>query len=101
LTHDNSNAHACLPKDILEYFISIQLWNGAMLVLDRHSTVIKTMALETKLMADLLSTFGRRFSLIAMWEVIRNKQDLLGGVLHKKRKLINAASCHHCNKRNK
>eukprot|EP00957_Ditylum_brightwellii_P185330 14111510-Ditylum_brightwellii.AAC.1 len=64
----------------MEYFISIQLWNGTTLVLDRHPTVIKAMGLDTKVMADFLSTFGRCFSLIRMWEAICNEQDLLQGV---------------------
>eukprot|EP00957_Ditylum_brightwellii_P069011 5238619-Ditylum_brightwellii.AAC.1 len=59
------------------------------------------MDLDTKLMADLLSTCGQRFSLRAAWEVICNKQDLLGGVQQKKIEIMYAASCHHCNKGNK
>eukprot|EP00957_Ditylum_brightwellii_P207906 15355070-Ditylum_brightwellii.AAC.1 len=76
----SSNAHTHSPKDIMDYFISIHLWNGAMLVLDRHPTIIKTMDLDTKLMADLLSLLGWGFSLIRMWEVICNEQDLLEGI---------------------
>eukprot|EP00957_Ditylum_brightwellii_P151971 11572392-Ditylum_brightwellii.AAC.1 len=64
----------------MDYFIHIQLWNGATLVLDSHPTVIKTMGLDTKVTADFLSTVGWRCSLTTMWEVIHNEQDLLEGV---------------------
>ena len=86
----SSNAYTRPPKDLMEYFFSIQLWNVTMLVLDRHpnaiTKVIKTMDLDTKLMADFVSTVGRCCRLKTMWEVICNEQDLLGGVSHKKRK---------------
>eukprot|EP00957_Ditylum_brightwellii_P169357 12890154-Ditylum_brightwellii.AAC.2 len=70
------------PKEIMDYFIHIQLWNGVTLVLDRHNptALIQTMGLDTKVMADFLSTVGRHCSLTTIWEIIRNEQDLLEGV---------------------
>jgi len=76
----NNNADNPSPKEVLDYFVNIEMWNGATLVLNRNPAVIKTMGLDTKAMADLLSTVGRCCSLKAMWEVIRNEQDLLEGV---------------------
>jgi hypothetical protein len=86
----SSNAPTCTPKELMEYFFSIQIWNVTMLVLDRYphaiTKVIKTLDMDTKLMAYFLSTVGRRCKLITMWEVICNEQDLLGGAYNKKRK---------------
>uniref|UniRef100_A0A7S1ZWQ8 Uncharacterized protein n=1 Tax=Ditylum brightwellii TaxID=49249 RepID=A0A7S1ZWQ8_9STRA len=78
----NSNTHTLPPKEIMDYFIHIQLWNGVTLVLDRHNptALIQTMGLDTKVMADFLSTVGRHCSLTTIWEIIRNEQDLLEGV---------------------
>jgi len=80
----NSNALTRPPREIMDYFIRNQLWNGVTLVLDRHPTlmspVTETMGLDTKVMADFLSTVGRCCSLTTMWEVLRNEQDLLEGV---------------------
>eukprot|EP00957_Ditylum_brightwellii_P067894 5154684-Ditylum_brightwellii.AAC.1 len=64
----------------MDYSIGIQLWNNAMLLLDRHPTVIKKMGLDTKVMADFLSTVRWCFNLTTVWEVIHNGQDLLEGV---------------------
>eukprot|EP00957_Ditylum_brightwellii_P007035 532625-Ditylum_brightwellii.AAC.1 len=64
----------------MDYFIHIEMWNGATLVLDTNPAIIKTMGLDTKVMADLLSTVGRSCSLTTMWEALRNEQDLLEGV---------------------
>jgi len=80
----NSDTLTHPPKEIMDYFIRIQLCNGVTLVLDRHPTliptVIKTMGLDTNVMADFLCTVGRCCNLTTMWEVIRNEQDLLEGV---------------------
>jgi len=76
----NNNADNPSPNEIIDYFIHMEMWNGATLVLGRHPAAIKTMGLDTKVMADFLSTVGRRCSLKTMWEVLRNEQDLLGGV---------------------
>uniref|UniRef100_A0A7S4W510 Ankyrin repeat protein n=2 Tax=Ditylum brightwellii TaxID=49249 RepID=A0A7S4W510_9STRA len=76
----NSNTHTLPPKEIMDYFIHIEMWNAVTLVLDRNPAVIKTMGLDTKVMADLLSTVGRCCSLNTMWEVLCNEQDLLEGV---------------------
>jgi len=76
----NNNADNPSPNEIMDYFVHIEMWSGATLVLDTNPAVIKTMGLDTKVMADLLSTVGRCCSLKAMWEVIRNEQDLLEGV---------------------
>eukprot|EP00957_Ditylum_brightwellii_P147105 11200838-Ditylum_brightwellii.AAC.1 len=77
----NRNALTRPPqKNIIDYFIRIQLWNGVKLVLDRHPTAIKTMGLDTKVMADFLSTVEQCCILTTMWEVLRNEQDLLEGV---------------------
>eukprot|EP00957_Ditylum_brightwellii_P157509 11988474-Ditylum_brightwellii.AAC.3 len=76
----NSDTENPSPNEIMDYFVHVEMWNGATLVLDRKPTVIKTMGLDTKVMADLLSTVGRCCSLTTMWEVIRNEQDLLEGV---------------------
>eukprot|EP00957_Ditylum_brightwellii_P035928 2722578-Ditylum_brightwellii.AAC.1 len=64
----------------MNYFIRIQLWNGTSLVLDRNPTVIKTMGLDTKVMADFLCRVGQCCSLTTMWVVLCNEQDLLEGV---------------------
>eukprot|EP00957_Ditylum_brightwellii_P085068 6467896-Ditylum_brightwellii.AAC.1 len=64
----------------MDYFIHIQLWNGATLVLDRNPIFIQTMGLDTKVMADLLSRVGQCCSLTTMWGVFCNEQDLLEGV---------------------
>eukprot|EP00957_Ditylum_brightwellii_P098229 7484447-Ditylum_brightwellii.AAC.1 len=64
----------------MDYFFHIEMWNGAMLVLDTNPAVIKTMGLDTKVMADLLSIVGRCCSLKAMWEVLCNEWGLLEGV---------------------
>eukprot|EP00957_Ditylum_brightwellii_P144855 11033333-Ditylum_brightwellii.AAC.1 len=64
----------------MDYFIHRQLWNGTTLVLDRNPTVIKTMGLDIKVMADFLCRVGRCCSLTAMWVVLYNEQDLLEGV---------------------
>eukprot|EP00957_Ditylum_brightwellii_P172319 13118199-Ditylum_brightwellii.AAC.1 len=64
----------------MNYFVLIEMWNGAKLVLDRNPAVIKTMGLDTKVMADLLYTVGRYCSLTIMWGVLCNEQDLLEGV---------------------
>jgi len=76
----SNNTHNHSPKEIMEYFIRIQLWNGTTLVLDRHPTVIKTINIDTKVMADFISMTGRCCNLATMWEVLRNEQDLLEGV---------------------
>eukprot|EP00957_Ditylum_brightwellii_P067215 5101286-Ditylum_brightwellii.AAC.1 len=68
------------PNEIMDYFVRIEMWNGVMLVLDSNPAVVKTIGLDTKVMADLLFTVGRHCSLTTMWEVIRNEQDLLEGV---------------------
>mmetsp|Transcript_24083 Transcript_24083/g.35022 ORF Transcript_24083/g.35022 Transcript_24083/m.35022 type:complete len:311 (+) Transcript_24083:109-1041(+) len=68
------------PKETMDYFIRIQLWNGTTLVLDRNPTVIKTMGLDTKVMADFLCRVGRCCNLTTMWVVLSNEQDLLEGV---------------------
>eukprot|EP00957_Ditylum_brightwellii_P119158 9089192-Ditylum_brightwellii.AAC.1 len=76
----NNNADNLTPKEIMDYFVHIKMWNGVTLVLDRNPAVIKTIGLDTKAMADFLSTVGRFCSVKTMWEVIRNEQDLLEGV---------------------
>jgi len=76
----NNDADNPSPNEIMDYFVHIEMWNGVTLVLDRNPAVIKRMGLDTKVMADFLSTVGRRCSLKTMWEVLRNEQDLLGGV---------------------
>eukprot|EP00957_Ditylum_brightwellii_P205397 15343712-Ditylum_brightwellii.AAC.1 len=67
-------------NEIMDYFVHIEMWNGAKLVLDRHPAVIKSMGLDTKVVADLLSTVGQCCDLTTMWEVLCNEQDLLEGV---------------------
>mmetsp|Transcript_6836 Transcript_6836/g.10364 ORF Transcript_6836/g.10364 Transcript_6836/m.10364 type:complete len:224 (-) Transcript_6836:92-763(-) len=76
----NNNAGNPSPNEIMDYFVRIEMWNGVSLVLDRNPAVVKTIGLDTNAMADLLSTIGRCCSMITMWEVIRNEQDLLEGV---------------------
>jgi len=82
----NNNTDNHYPKETIDYFIRIELWNGVTLVLDRHPTlmspVTETMGLDTKVMADFLSTVGRCCRLTTMWEVLCNEQDLLEGVQH-------------------
>jgi len=78
LCHNNTDNHS--PREIMDYFIRIQLWNGTTLVLDRNPTVIKTMGLDTKVMADFLCRVGRCCNLTTMWVVLSNEQDLLEGV---------------------
>mmetsp|Transcript_16111 Transcript_16111/g.23669 ORF Transcript_16111/g.23669 Transcript_16111/m.23669 type:complete len:119 (-) Transcript_16111:1251-1607(-) len=76
----NNDAGNPSPNEIMDYFVRIEMWNGVSLVLDRNPAVVKTIGLDTNAMADLLSTIGRCCSMITMWEVIRNEQDLLEGV---------------------
>jgi len=76
----NNDADNPSPNEIMDYFVHIKMWNGVTLNVDRNPDVIKTIGFDTKVMADLLSTVGRLCSLKTMWEVIRNEQDLLGGV---------------------
>jgi len=76
----NKDADNPSPNKIMDCFVHIEMWNGATLVLDTNPAVIKTMGLDTKVMADLLSTVGRCCSLKAMWEVLCNEQDLLEDV---------------------
>eukprot|EP00957_Ditylum_brightwellii_P088971 6775343-Ditylum_brightwellii.AAC.1 len=76
----NNNTDHHTPKEIMDYFICIQLWNGTTLVLDRNPTVIKAMGLDTKVMADFLSRVGRCCSLKAMWGVLYDEQNLLAGI---------------------
>eukprot|EP00957_Ditylum_brightwellii_P102888 7841482-Ditylum_brightwellii.AAC.1 len=64
----------------MDYFIFIQLWNGTSLILNRNPTVIKTMGLDTKVMADFLCRVGRCCSLTTMRRVICNEQGLLEDV---------------------
>mmetsp|Transcript_6845 Transcript_6845/g.10379 ORF Transcript_6845/g.10379 Transcript_6845/m.10379 type:complete len:235 (-) Transcript_6845:193-897(-) len=76
----NNDAGNPSPNEIMDYFVRIEMWNGVSLVLDSNPAVVKTIGLDTNAMADLLSTIGRCCSMITMWEVIRNEQDLLEGV---------------------
>eukprot|EP00957_Ditylum_brightwellii_P150488 11459262-Ditylum_brightwellii.AAC.1 len=64
----------------MDYFVRIEMWNGVSLVLERNPAVVKTIGLDTNVMADLLFNIGRCCSLTTMWEVIRNEQNLLEGV---------------------
>jgi len=67
------------PSDAATHFINIELWNGVLLVINKHPAITKDFNLHTNVMADFLSMVGKRCSLTAMWEVIINEQDLLGG----------------------
>eukprot|EP00957_Ditylum_brightwellii_P095787 7298000-Ditylum_brightwellii.AAC.1 len=64
----------------MDYFAHIEMWNCVTLNIDRNPAVIKKIGLDTKAMADLLSTIGRCCSMTTMREVLRNEQDLLEGV---------------------
>eukprot|EP00957_Ditylum_brightwellii_P211350 15366075-Ditylum_brightwellii.AAC.2 len=68
----------------MDYFIHTKLWNGVMLVLDKNPmlipTFIKTVGLDTKVMADFLYTVGWHCNLKTMREVLCNEHDLLDGV---------------------
>eukprot|EP00957_Ditylum_brightwellii_P052174 3955536-Ditylum_brightwellii.AAC.1 len=61
----------------MRFFIRFELWNGVAFVLDKHPTIVKTMDLDIKVMADFLSMVGRCCGLTTMWKVICNEQDLL------------------------
>jgi len=76
----NNKAYNHTPREIMNYFIRIQMWNGVTLVLDTHPTVIKTMDLDMKVTADVLSMTGRRCNLLSLWRVLCNEQDLLAAV---------------------
>eukprot|EP00957_Ditylum_brightwellii_P016570 1245420-Ditylum_brightwellii.AAC.1 len=76
----NNNADNPSPNEIMDYFAHIKIWSCVMLVFDRNPAVVKRMALDTEVMADLLSTVGWCCGLTTMWEVLCNKQDLLEGV---------------------
>jgi len=77
--NDTTNSSISL-NEIMNYFISIELWNGVTLVFERHPTVIKSMHLDTNVMAHFLFMVWRCCSLTTMWEVICNEQDLLEGI---------------------
>jgi len=68
------------PNEIINYFLSIQLWNGVSLVIDVQPTVIKSMDLHTNVMAEFLSMTGRCCKLTTMWDVVRNEPDILEDV---------------------
>mmetsp|Transcript_12553 Transcript_12553/g.18592 ORF Transcript_12553/g.18592 Transcript_12553/m.18592 type:complete len:94 (+) Transcript_12553:25-306(+) len=67
-------------RKIMDFFIQIEMWNGVTLHVDWNPAVTKTMDLDTKVMADFLSTVGRCCRLTTMWGVLCNEQDLLEGV---------------------
>mmetsp|Transcript_24090 Transcript_24090/g.35033 ORF Transcript_24090/g.35033 Transcript_24090/m.35033 type:complete len:90 (+) Transcript_24090:141-410(+) len=76
----NNDAGNPSPNEIMDYFVRIEMWNGVSLVLDSNPAVVKTIGLDTKVMADFLSTVGRCCRLTTMWGVLCNEQDLLEGV---------------------
>eukprot|EP00957_Ditylum_brightwellii_P202233 15329208-Ditylum_brightwellii.AAC.1 len=68
------------PSEIMSFFIDINWHTGAMMVVNKYPAVTKSLDLDTKVMADFLSTFGRSCSLTTMSRVIQNEPDLLEGV---------------------
>jgi len=76
----NENQRNPFPNEIVNFIISSKCLNGAMLVINRHPTVTKTLKLHTKVMADYLSLVGKCCSLTTMSMVIKNEPDLLEGV---------------------
>jgi len=68
------------PEEIMSFFIHFELWSGVAFVLDRHPTIVKTMDLDTKVMADFVFMVGCCCRLTTMWKMICNEQDLLEGV---------------------
>jgi len=42
----------------MDFFSQIEMWNGVTLHVDWNPAVTKTMDLDTKVMADFLSTVG-------------------------------------------
>uniref|UniRef100_A0A7S4SKI1 Uncharacterized protein n=1 Tax=Ditylum brightwellii TaxID=49249 RepID=A0A7S4SKI1_9STRA len=67
-------------EELMSYFMSINWQKGVLLVIDKYPSYVKNMELYTEIMADFLSLTGKSCSLVTMWEVIRNEQELLKGV---------------------
>eukprot|EP00957_Ditylum_brightwellii_P058574 4442116-Ditylum_brightwellii.AAC.1 len=65
---NNEVLHDTSPSDIANHFINIELWNGVLLVINKHPAITKDFNLHTNVMADFLSLVGKRCSLTAMWE---------------------------------
>jgi len=68
------------PVEIMAFFLQIKLWNGIVFLLDRYPNVVKTMDLDSNIMAYFISMVGHRCKLTTMWKIICNEQDLLEGV---------------------
>jgi len=65
------------PCAIMAHFVNDRWWNGVWLVMNRHPSIVKTMRLQTTIMADFLFTAAKHVSLTTMMELIQNEPDLL------------------------
>uniref|UniRef100_A0A7S2MIC7 Uncharacterized protein n=1 Tax=Helicotheca tamesis TaxID=374047 RepID=A0A7S2MIC7_9STRA len=79
LFDDASIDNDCL-KEMVDYFISIQWWNGVLLLLDRHPLLKKQMEVDTKVFPNFLSVVGQRCNMKTMWLIISNELDIMEGV---------------------
>jgi len=69
-----------LCKGMMDFFISIQWWNGLFLVFDRRPLLTKQMNLKINIFPNFLSAVGRYCNIKTMWWLIYNELDILEGV---------------------
>jgi len=67
-------------NEIKIFFINNEMWNCVYWLIDEYPLVSKSMGLHTNEMGSFLSLVGKHCSLLTMWKVILNEQELLKAV---------------------
>eukprot|EP00565_Helicotheca_tamesis_P004068 CAMPEP_0185732434 /NCGR_PEP_ID=MMETSP1171-20130828/16187_1 /TAXON_ID=374046 /ORGANISM="Helicotheca tamensis, Strain CCMP826" /LENGTH=380 /DNA_ID=CAMNT_0028401931 /DNA_START=32 /DNA_END=1174 /DNA_ORIENTATION=+ len=68
-------------EGIMKYFIDIEWWGGALIVVDVRPTILNALEIHDKLVACLFSKVKRHCKLLTLWQLIMNRQDIITGAI--------------------
>uniref|UniRef100_A0A7S2E0Q7 Uncharacterized protein n=1 Tax=Helicotheca tamesis TaxID=374047 RepID=A0A7S2E0Q7_9STRA len=79
--YSNNNLNNDELKEVMNFFIQMEWWNGVALLLDKHPDFLKYLNVDDfKMFPRLFSIIGRRCTMKTMWNVVCNEVYIIEGV---------------------